>query len=86
LATHRTVRLIFATSHTNMKAFARLFFLIGIVLGVYLWLSPDTLKFVSIPADSSMITPSAPAAPAAEKAAPVASPAPSFVSLRKYET
>lgn len=38
-----------------MKAFARLFFALGLLTALYLYVFPDALKFVSIPADDSML-------------------------------
>ena len=38
-----------------MKTFARIFFVSGALLGIYIWLFPDALKFVSIPADDSVL-------------------------------
>lgn len=38
-----------------MKAFARLFFALGLLTALLLFVFPDALKFVSIPADDSVL-------------------------------
>ena len=39
-----------------MKSFARLFFALGLLTGLYLYVFPDALKIVCIPADDSILT------------------------------
>lgn len=69
-----------------MKAFARSFFALGVLTALVLLVFPDVLKFVSIPADDSMLpkTAAGPASSTTTKETSEAQAAPTIVSFTLY--